>query len=369
MKKYIPLTLLMFAFIFYFGQSKVIPQPGPLVCVGEEDGDPSVDVLCVYGIKFANGNVTENADGTASVADQTGAGSGDITDVGDCATGAAFTGACGTQLDSNTDIILNIDADNNGTESVQILDGADAKVAEILESGQLFTLVGLDGIGAVDLDYGSPDITDHTFVSDSTGDGEVVLPNDSIGPNEIDSTTGAYDFGGVTSFEIPNSTSDLTLSADGQIGIQDTDDQFCADWGGAGEISVEACISGLRHVAVTVDPGAWYDSDAELFLFTVKDDAPEGIIIVEWTSSCNVDPDVEIDADLRYADAWIGLANAADIDEIDTTNGTSSEDTNANINGGSAVANGKVVYIGFDADPEGTCVQWTFEMWLYNEED
>ena len=63
------------------------------------------------------------------------------------------------------------------------------------------------------------------------------------------------------------------------------------------------------------------------------------------------------------------VEHCADIDEIDTTNGVSSEDTDANINAGAAVANGKVIYIGFDADPEGTCVQMIFEMWYHSEED
>jgi hypothetical protein len=103
---------------------------------------------------------------------------------------------------------------------------------------------------------------------------------------------------------------------------------------------------------------------------TVKSDLyPNGIIIDEWSISCNVDPDVEMDLDLRRADAFIGFANAADIDECDTTNGTSSEDTDANINGGAAVAAGKVIYLAFDADPEGTAVQMIFEMVFHAEED
>ncbi len=193
--------------------------------------------------------------------------------------------------------------------------------------------------------------------------------DDAFLANDGDVGTGVYDFGGTTTFEIWNSTSDMALGVAGQIGLQLTDDQLVFHGGAAGEAQGEAALSVLKHVSVTMDPGSWYDSDAEVFLFTVGDDAPEGITIVEWTSSCNVAPDTEINADLRYADAFIGLANAADIDEIDTTSGTSSEDTNGSINGGSAVANGKVVYIGFDADPEGTCVQWSFEMWYYAEED
>lgn len=53
------------------------------------------------------------------------------------------------------------------------------------KTGIINTAVGLDGIGAVDLDYGSADVTDHTFITDGTGNGEIVLPDDSIGADEI----------------------------------------------------------------------------------------------------------------------------------------------------------------------------------------
>lgn len=43
----------------------------------------------------------------------------------------------------------------------------------------------LDGVGAVDMDYGSADITDHTFVTDGTGTAEIVLPAGSIDGTEI----------------------------------------------------------------------------------------------------------------------------------------------------------------------------------------
>jgi len=79
----------------------------------------------------------------------------------------------------------------------------------------------LDATGAVDMDYGSGDITDHTFNTDSTGDAEIVLPNDSIGPAELDSTTGAYDFGSVTSLEIPNAAAPTT-DVTGEIALDTT---------------------------------------------------------------------------------------------------------------------------------------------------
>lgn len=51
-------------------------------------------------------------------------------------------------------------------------------------AGSLITGVGVDGVGAVDMDYGSADITDHTFVTDGTGDAEIVLPANSVSPIE-----------------------------------------------------------------------------------------------------------------------------------------------------------------------------------------
>src|SRR3990167_9327088 len=61
----------------------------PPFCIEEDDGSPSV--CFPVPIKFANGNVTVNADGSVSIADQTGAGGGDeITVNTTAATNANF---------------------------------------------------------------------------------------------------------------------------------------------------------------------------------------------------------------------------------------------------------------------------------------
>ncbi len=69
-------------------------------------------------------------------------------------------------------------------------------------SAVLAVTVGLDCIGAADMDYGSADVTDHTFTTDATGDTEIVLPNDSIGDAEIDwsglTTSHGLTIGGTT---------------------------------------------------------------------------------------------------------------------------------------------------------------------------
>ncbi len=181
--------------------------------------------------------------------------------------------------------------------------------------------------------------------------------------------TGAHDWGGADSTEIKNAEGDATLTAAGMIATDGADDALAIHFGSGGEIAGEAQISAIQAISVVVDPGAWYDTDTQVFLFTVGDEAPNGIIIDEWKVSCNVDPDVEMDLDLKHADAFIGLASAQVMDILDTSSGVSTEDTDANIHGGDAVPNGDVVYLEFGADPEGTCVQMIFEMWYHAEED
>ena len=74
---------------------------------------------------------------------------------------------------------------DNATSGLVATD-AQAAIDEVAtDTGLVETTVGLDGVGAIDLDYGSADITDHTFITDGTGDAEIVLPNDSIGPAEL----------------------------------------------------------------------------------------------------------------------------------------------------------------------------------------
>lgn len=83
--------------------------------------------------------------GSAAVAvAASGAGSGDVTAVGDCATGDAFTGTCGTTLASNGNLLLDIDEDNNGTNTLQIRNGGNTAVVLVSETGALTTAAGID---------------------------------------------------------------------------------------------------------------------------------------------------------------------------------------------------------------------------------
>ena len=69
---------------------------------------------------------------------------------------------------------IDIDVSGNITNAGTIASGV------ITVTGVINTSVGLDAVGAVDMDYGSADVTDHTFVTDGVGTAEIVLRAGSI---------------------------------------------------------------------------------------------------------------------------------------------------------------------------------------------
>lgn len=113
-------------------------------------------------------------------------------------------------------------------------------------------------------------------------------------------------------------------------------------------------ISGVPHSPIrrlhqsSFDPKAVCDGSTDILpLYTVGPDSPNGEVITSWGFSFDEDPTTEADIDLKRADAFIGLANSAVIDVMDTTAGVSAETVAANINSGAAIAVGKVVYASF----------------------
>jgi hypothetical protein len=119
----------------------------------------------------------------------------------------------------------------------------------------------------------------------------------------------------------------------------------------------------LFTMSISFNPKAVCDGTIDrLFLMKVGAGFPNGIKITEWYCSFDADPATEADLDLKRADAFIGVANAAVMDVLDTTNGASSETTAANINADTAVANGKVIYLEFGTAYATDNLQINFQM-------
>jgi hypothetical protein len=168
-----------------------------------------------------------------------------------------------------------------------------------------------------------------------------------------------------------HATNDASLDELGKVFIDDTEDALAVHAGANGEVAGEVQVTMVPSRPYAFDPKAVCDGDTDiLFLTWIGDDAPNGIIIDEWkTSFLTASPAAQLDADLCYADNLTTRANEVVIDAIDTSSGVSSEDTDANINSGNAVPNGKVMYIKINTAYAATGEQCTFQFWYHAEED
>ena len=103
------------------------------------------------------------------------------------------------------------------------------------------------------------------------------------------------------------------------------------------------------------NPKDFYDNvDHEICLWAETDAA---ITITKIQITCDANPTTELDIDLKWADAFIGLANAAVIDVCDTADGA------VKITAGfddATVAAGKCIYWSFGAAPDAATTQFSF---------
>lgn len=213
------------------------------------------------------------------------AGAGDITAVGDCADGACFAGASGTTLTFN----------NAGGDATVDYDGTDFSINKPIEvTGLVTTSVGIDGVGAVDLDYGSADITDHSFTTNdctfiidggatiSTGDhltlgttqwdnGSDLIDGEQIAADTIDDDS--IDFSDVTG-------ADLTLTDCGAVTTSGANDITA----GGDVIATGSDLSlGTAGVKLTGD------GDGALTILGLGDGSDENLVINFDDTSNEVD--------------------------------------------------------------------------------
>ena len=184
--------------------------------------------------------------------------------------------------------------------------------------------------------------------------------------------SGVHDYGGSTTFEIWNSTTDMALAVQGQMGLQITDDQLVFHGGSVGELQGEVAKFLGEKVSLIFDPAWAYDQESTyrvLPLGPLEDDAPEGITIFEWNVNyVGGDPTTELDADLMCDTTpdYNPAAGATVMDVLDTTAGASNADSGFD---SATCANGSNMYVRFGADPTDANVLVEFTLWYYAEED
>lgn len=327
---------------------------------------------------------------------QTVAGGGDVTDVGDCATGACFNGTSGTSLTFNNaggDGILSYDGtDFNidksfslGTAGVRLAGDGDGAItftglgngfdenfvinlddtsnkivfssgtsADEVQFSGLDILVGGGNIntGNIALTIGDATTDSITFTTDGTGNAEFTFPADVIGDADIDWGTGA---GQVSGADITFAEGDITdstiVSADiknGTITLADT------------------AITAGRSLTISTDDIA---ADAELYTDTkcvyIEDPVAADDLKSLWfakqastITSLWCESDQTVTAMLQVDDG-----TPADVDSVDLTcDTTPPEDTS--LNGDATLASGDRLDLdvaSVSGTPTWVSICWTFE--------
>ena len=219
-------------------------------------------------------------------------------------------------VDESTDCV----GINDGSPSYTLDVNGDAQVLGIIYTG-----VGLDAVGSVDMDYGSADVNDHTFTTDGTGDGEIVLPEDSISDSEIDegasfTWTAGQDFSGATSMILDQEASPAP-TAEGTILWETDDDHIVVGDGSAGAVEfvpaedvsgdITMTDDGVTALAAgsvgTAEIGDIVFVDYEYFpatAFTTNITNGATNAVRETTTNKIMVPVLEFDASPSYAALW-----------------------------------------------------------------
>lgn len=233
-------------------------------------------------------------------------------------------------------------------------------------------------LGSTQWDVDGSDKIDGEQIADNTIDEDSVDWGSGAGQIDLADIPGgtagasAFNFGGVSTFEIWNSTSDMTLDTAGQIGINLADDQLVFHGGASGEIQGEAALSLLKHISFSFDPAGYYDQESTyraLHIMRIGDDAPEGITITEWRLAyVGGNPTTEFAGDLicDTTPDYNRAAGATVMDALDTTDGASTADSGFD---SATCANGAIMYIDIDSDPTDANVMLAVDIWYYAEED
>jgi len=122
--------------------------------------------------------------------------------------------------------------------------------------------------------------------------------------------------------------------------------------GAVGATGATGASATLQYKFTIMSPSIAFGVDAEICVVSATDAA---ITVTGINVTCDATTN-EIAGDLKWADAFVGLANATVINDFDTTSGVR---VDTSITAGN-VASGKCVYISFDSAPSADITQISF---------
>lgn len=225
--------------------------------------------ITLAGTASITGNITGNADTVTTNANLT----GEVTSAGNVATIADSVTVTGWVL---------------GTSS-----------ATQFTSPTLITNL-IDTTGAADMDYGSIDVTDHTFITDGTGTAEIVLPAGSIDGTEIlDDTVDSADYA-AGSIDAEHLAADIVTHA--LMADSDQADTKCFYFEDPTAADDFKSIWANKTANDFLITEIWAESDQTVtFMLQVDDGSPADVDTVDLAPAAGEAEDTSLDGDTTVA--------------------------------------------------------------------
>lgn len=357
--------LLLLTLLFLSNLSAQESSEGIKTWLEEEDGSPSV---IGYKLKVTNGTLTDNGDGTVSIPTGGGAGSGDNVTVNSTAIDTT------ANIKDSTDITWAITDGGAG--------GPDDIAGTVVQSPKLTTARAINGTdfngsAAITVPVNNAnDTTNATYYPLFTATQGGNYAAKTLSTFTLNPSTGLLTVGGFSGALTGNVTGNVTGSSGSCTGNAGTvtngayttnnlsvfaattsaqlHDVLSNETGSASGAplavfnqapAIDGNIKNTPHHTIIsiVNPNAVVTASTIIPVWTLTDAALTVTKVEVSTSSASY----EILADLKWADARIGLGNATLINALDTSSGVLSDSSMT----AGAVGSGKFLYISFDSAP------------------
>ena len=162
---------------------------------------------------------------------------------------------------------------------------------------------------------------------------------------------------------IGNGTGALQVVALGTAGQHFTmnDDANMPEWTNLTDATMPASVRTHHYLFNVQDPNGVYNRDTQI---CIDPNTSGALTITEVQVTCDADPTTELNWNINWADAFIGLANSTLIVACDTTNGAADIDSGFS---DATIAVGKCIYMEFDDAPDPNITQISVKVtWDYD---
>ncbi len=148
---------------------------------------------------------------------------------------------------------------------------------------------------------------------------------------------------------------------DGNVDADSLDVAGAANFGSNITVNAKTITGNMHWIFNVFSPNLVYDDDTQICIDPRTEAA---ITVTRIDVTLDADPTTELEYSIKFADAFIGLANATVIEDTATVAGVT---TVTSITGDATVPTNKAIYIQFEADPDANITQVSVNVtWDYD---